>query len=371
MLTKTKTNFEIKATPNFFYNEKAELMIYDAKDGSTMKYEKKRLRMLLAILYDDGSETEEIIEHAVFNFTVDEEVFPVIMSLEDAVKLSAFVRKYLNYSTRQLDQTRYFLISNAPFFKENYLKKTDEEATPIHLDKIKELFGVNVKIEYKQYDNINREFIKRISMEVPDINMIPPVEFQKGIRNFLHEQFYHEHKELISQKVQLEALPPPVAGENTPDKPNNNLNKPTTEQLSPPIKQILIDDTVINKLHGLLKGYFSNKEPELLRVLKGEKIEELLFFPHNQNKFVEVFRRLKYNGFLLNTDTETKDWICSTLTRKAKDIEQPQPFNNNSVWDILSKGKEPTKKQRICIADDWLPHKSYNQLLSETEREKL
>lgn len=235
MLTKTKTNFEIKATPNFFYNEKAELMIYDAKDGSTMKYEKKRLRMLLRTLYDDGSETEEIIEHAVFNFTVAEEVFPVIMSLEDAVKLSAFIRKYLNYLTRQLDQTRYFLITNAPFFKENYLRKTDEEATPIQLDKIKELFGVNVKIEYKQYDNINREFIKRISMEVPDINMIPAVEFQKGIRNFLHEQFYHEHKELISQKVQLEASPPPVAGENTLDKPNNNLNKPnkpTTEQLS-------------------------------------------------------------------------------------------------------------------------------------------
>jgi len=130
-------------------------------------------------------------------------------------------------------------------------------------------------------------------------------------------------------------------------------------------------DETIEKLHSELKGYFPNKEAELLKVLQGDKITELLLFPHNQNKFVEVIRRLKYNGFLLNNDTEIKNWICSTFNFKKKGFSQPQPFNENTVWDTINKGKgEPTKKERICIAD-WLPYKSTLQLSREAEKEKL
>ena len=127
----------------------------------------------------------------------------------------------------------------------------------------------------------------------------------------------------------------------------------------------------IEKIHSELKGFFPNKEAELLKALQGEQLSEILLFPHNQNKFVEVFRRLKYNGFLLNTDTETKNWICTTFQFVKKGFAEPQPFNESSVWDNLNKGKgEPTKKERICITD-WLPYKSPLQLTRETENEKL
>jgi hypothetical protein len=127
----------------------------------------------------------------------------------------------------------------------------------------------------------------------------------------------------------------------------------------------------IEKIHSELKGYFPNKEAEFLKALQGEQLSELLLFPHNQNKFVEVFRRLKYNGFLLNTDTETKNWICTTFQFVKKGFADPQPFNESSVWDNLNKGKgEPTKKERICITE-WLPYKSPLQLTRETKNEKL
>ncbi len=127
----------------------------------------------------------------------------------------------------------------------------------------------------------------------------------------------------------------------------------------------------IDKVHSELKGYFPNKEAELLKALQGEQLSEILLFPHNQNKFVEVFRRLKYNGFLLNTDTETRNWICTTFQFVKKGFAEPQPFNESSVWDNLNKGKgEPTKKERICITD-WLPYKSDSQIKKETENEKL
>lgn len=128
----------------------------------------------------------------------------------------------------------------------------------------------------------------------------------------------------------------------------------------------------IEKLHSELKGYFHNKEAELLKALQGEQLSEMLLFPHNQNKLVEVFRRLKYNGLIINTDTEIKEWICATFMFRKKGYPEPQPFKNNTVWDILSKGRgEPTrKKQRICVAD-WLPYKSVSQLEREKESEKL
>ena len=126
----------------------------------------------------------------------------------------------------------------------------------------------------------------------------------------------------------------------------------------------------IDKIYSELKGYFSNKEAELLKALQGE-LTEILLFPHNQNKFVEVFRRLKYNGFLLNTDTETKNWICTNFQFVKRGFAEPQPFNESSVWDNLNKGKgEPTKKERIC-STEWLPYKGPVQLTRETKNEKL
>ena len=126
----------------------------------------------------------------------------------------------------------------------------------------------------------------------------------------------------------------------------------------------------IEKIHTELKGYFPKKEAELLKALQGEQLSEILLFPHNQNKFVEVFRRLKYNGFLLNTDTETKNWICTTFQFIKKGFAEPQPFNEDTVWNNLNKGKgEPTKKERICITD-WLPYKNPKTLEEEVQKEK-
>jgi hypothetical protein len=133
----------------------------------------------------------------------------------------------------------------------------------------------------------------------------------------------------------------------------------------------LKNSETIEKVHSELKGYFPKKEAELLKALQGEQSSELLLFPHNQNKFVEVFRRLKYNGFLLNNDTQTKNWICTTFQFVKKGFSEPQPFNESTVWDNLNKGKgEPTKKERICITE-WLPYKSPEQLTRETKNEKL
>src|SRR5690606_6144739 len=93
------------------------------------------------------------------------------------------------------------------------------------------------------------------------------------------------------------------SGQDTKDKPE--LNESLILFSSPKI----IDD-----LHNELKGYFQESEAELLKALKGEHLNKFLLFPHNQNKFVEVFKRLRYNGFLCSTPKEINNWICSNFT---------------------------------------------------------
>jgi len=138
-------------------------------------------------------------------------------------------------------------------------------------------------------------------------------------------------------------------------------------------KLIYFDSSeTIDRLLKELKGYFPEREIELEKALNGEKLKELLLFPHNGNKFVEVFKRAKYNGYVLSTSTEIKTWICSNFKYryiKGKKIE-PKPFSDSTVWDILTKDKDPTKKERICMTE-WLPYKSHLLRKREAEQEQL
>ena len=215
---------------------------------------------------------------------------------------------------------------------------------------LKELFDYFKETDYNEFEALE---IKAI--QVNDIGEAVKL-FQSGkFQKFTLPNSFLNPSTI--QQPNIEPLPPqPIVKE----KPELNRKLITFK-----------NSETIGKIHSELKGYFPNKEAELLKALQGEQLSEILLFPHNQNKFVEVFRRLKYNGFLLNTDTETKNWICTTFQFVKKGFAEPQPFNESSVWNNLNKGKgEPTKKERICITE-WLPHKSPLQLTRETENEKL
>ncbi len=157
---------------------------------------------------------------------------------------------------------------------------------------------------------------------------------------------------------------------------NKDLQPQLSEKPKPKPKEALISFSsteIIESLHNELKGYFQGKEAELKKALTGERLNEFLLFPHNQNKFVEVFKRLKYNGFLLSTPKETKNWICSTFTYQYQrgNKKEVRNFNPSTVHDILTKDRgEPTKKERICNVD-WLPYKSHLTRQREAEKENI
>tara|TARA_B110000503_G_C7022584_1_gene360463 strand:+ start:1 stop:930 length:930 start_codon:yes stop_codon:yes gene_type:complete len=178
-----------------------------------------------------------------------------------------------------------------------------------------------------------------------------------------YKQYYKdvlEYLKSFENDNTKQAIPPHPIN----DKPKPELNEAL----------ILFSNTeIIESLYNELKGYFQGKEAELKKALQGKRLQEFLLFPHHQNKFVEVFKRLKYNGFLLSTPKETKDWICATFAYQHQkgNKKEVRKFNTSTVHDILTKDKgEPTKKERICIVD-WLPYKSHLTRQREAEKESI
>jgi hypothetical protein len=147
-----------------------------------------------------------------------------------------------------------------------------------------------------------------------------------------------------------------------------DIIKDADSSSSPPSKTVPASDLrlqfssieVIEKLFENLKPYFGKSAADLKKVLLGQNLDEPIVFSLGQNRFVEIFKRLKYNGFLLSTSTEIKNWICKNFlfTHVKGEIREVRPFKESSVWDILTKEQyEPSKKSRILNLE-WLPHKS-------------
>jgi len=278
-------------------------------------------------------------------------------------------------STKQLnDNFRFYLIGNVSINKtisdaKLYLDETElkrfyvfaKDAISIkqnHLDllpqnNVKEVNAeINIKLENIFFENC-RVWLIMFPTRGIGSNSFFLTDLISGIK-----EYFNGFERSIDEVTSIvKALPPQPIAKQKPELNGKLITFKNSE--------------TIEKIHAELKGYFPNKEAELLKALQGEQLTEKLLFPHNQNKFVEVFRRLKYNGFLLNTDTETKNWICTTFQFIKRGVTEPQPFNENSVWNNLNKGKgEPTKKERIFIVD-WLPYKSTLQLEREAEKENL
>ncbi|NTV02991.1 MAG: hypothetical protein HGB04_09475 [Chlorobiaceae bacterium] len=110
-------------------------------------------------------------------------------------------------------------------------------------------------------------------------------------------------------------------------------------------------------LLGCLEVFFDPSDrPALKALFQGHPVDHKLIFNGNQNRLVEVFRRLSYNGLLHESWTMIREWLCGHFTYRSK--TGVADLSRNSVWDILSKAKgEPTGKSRICKFV-WLPYKT-------------
>ncbi len=184
----------------------------------------------------------------------------------------------------------------------------------------------------------------------------------------LFQEWFNDEKEFINEIAPLIRTLP---YENIKSK-----SSPSSENKDLVICLIsFTSEEILKNVFELLKGYFPANENNLKTALEGQQLEEPIVFPYSQNKLVEVFRRLKYNGYIPNKTSEVRDWLCANFHFRFKrgQIDEIRSLNPDSVWDILSKGRgEPTKRERICFENvGWLPYKSPLQLSRESESEQL
>lgn len=123
----------------------------------------------------------------------------------------------------------------------------------------------------------------------------------------------------------------------------------------------------LEKVFDSLKGYFPGKEKELSGVLNGEKATEPLYWPGDQKQFTEIFRRLKFNGKLLNQSTEIKDWLCFNFIYQFRRgaVKEQRPFNPSTIHDFLTKYKGDLARNKRVKTFDWLEYISHEQNLDD------
>jgi len=307
------------------------------------------------------------------NLTVNEFINEILK--QDIPKLEMY--NYVKRATNNFDETSliYFLQEVGKFGNGlgiNFFVEVEDDWGKYHDEKRQYSIGsylthymfklgeenaseTQIKIieEIKSTTNVERKTIA-IEVLIPDVKIDGKYWNLIELGNMLESEY-----QKIANKPSL--LPPQIKTKTKNVLPEKliRFNKPET----------------LNKLNDILKEYFAGRETDFKNALQGEKIEIPLLFPDNQNKFVEVFRRAKYNGFIISSLTEIKNWLCANFEFRYKHGKNAEirKFNGETVWAILSKGQnEPPRKERICFKDiDWLPYKSKKQLETEAQEEQL
>jgi hypothetical protein len=173
---------------------------------------------------------------------------------------------------------------------------------------------------------------------------------------YLFEELYYRYGTIGPGFVQALRQTFPEYEEFMDQSEANRKQESTSAGHQSSIKLNLTPERLADLL-GCLEVFFDPSDRSALKeLLQGHPVDHKLVFNGNQNCFVEVFRRLSYNGFLHESWTTLRDWLCGHFSYRSKSgIVELSP---NSVWDILSKAKgEPAFKSRIC-SFEWLPYKT-------------
>lgn len=152
---------------------------------------------------------------------------------------------------------------------------------------------------------------------------------------------------------------------------DNSIDGENDKQAPAPDTRTIVFDSqeTINKLHEVLKDKFKGHEDGLLRVLNGEQTDIYLLWPGQANTFIELFKRLKYNRYILTTGTQIESFIFNNFQYRDRQ-GNPKQFNKNTIHDVLTKeGSEPAKKSRLDIP--WLPYKTASQRRHEDISEQI
>jgi len=369
---------------------------YSSEKGSNIAFRKwliERKTDLEKVKFDPSvsakQDVEELTEEKLEQYGFDKEMIERLFTWE-------------KYECQLMNNMGYFWASNIEkkiysgiAGKEKHFSKSlfprHHKVSKEKFETFDELFGYAVRVGSINISERNYQFSYKTEEGLHNLG------FNIWLQNYKGWEYGNEiaYKELLTRENWVAYLSHCQKEENENKQRAENLKlkwQPSGSQLQPkgakkeqqdpeirstPLPeamQIIFSKAEINdKLFDELKVYFPEREPDLKKSLNGEVIEKALLFPHNQNKFVEVFRRLKYNGFILSTHTEIRDWLCKNFQFRYKrgNVEEIRSLNTSSVWDLLTKAKgEPRKTLRIC-QPDWLPYKSPGQIQTETYKEQI
>lgn len=158
---------------------------------------------------------------------------------------------------------------------------------------------------------------------------------------------------IISKVTELRKLYPAIFKNFDKCKLVDHKNPPP--QLSQ-LRITILKEELVDKIYTEIKLFFPHGSDKLLSLLRGEEISEQLAFNGNQNRLVELFRRMHYNGVVAEKPALIKKWLMKNFVVLKQGKSEFEKLTESTVHTILHTGDgEARLTQRICKIPE-LPH---------------
>ncbi len=144
------------------------------------------------------------------------------------------------------------------------------------------------------------------------------------------------------------------------DDDDNNIQQEDNQFDEPQRKGLKIHPDYQESVIKALQPFFNEKEHTLLNnLIKGEEINDKIYFLGNANRFVMVMRQLHLHQKVVNNYVQTNEWICGFFQYKHN-TRGRSDFAQSDVHKILTAGSfEIPKEKRIEIPSlDFIKEKS-------------
>jgi hypothetical protein len=208
---------------------------------------------------------------------------------------------------------------------------------------------------------LDAEAYKKTYFDTPHLH---DATFDEGVllRRLINNLKTAKHPAHVSYRDYLKGL---LKATDSPEQVAKPTHEGSTGAESEPKRGLTfkVSKTERNELFSELVKY-AEDGTLLLRLLEGEHAGTRVKVKCKQNEFVEVFKRLQYNGKITQPVPEIVGWLAfNFLQPKGK------PFAQRTIEDLFKLGGKPPKS-RLCDFD-WLTFKDAKTLQKEAHKAKM
>jgi hypothetical protein len=217
----------------------------------------------------------------------------------------------------------------------------------------------DVEVKFLQWLKEKQDSTRTESTQSVRGNGIAPNELSPSEMILRHAEFDLRVERLKRERAELKAKP--VADTSTATQESKGGTE--AENKYKVVLTYNLNETERKELFAELMRYEKDSH-SLTELLNGQPVVNRITVTCQQNEFAEVFKRLKYNGKIVQPVSDIVQWLSERFAKS-----DGSEFNRRSIEDLFKPSGTPPKN-RLCDFD-WLTFKDEIVLAKEAHEVKM